>query len=188
MNSRWMYSIYKLVIAYKLNRVWFWEILIVNTIPFQEECVVFFNHNQLLLLQERIALLDSQKGPALSFVFSEDFLQEYTGLFQIFLLLFLAIQSSFVWSVTVVSKLCVRAISCKRTARGLVLKQEAATRVFLFHLTLRESNLPIFKSRSFHIILNSKIKSYLSYLNSAFHTLETCVPSTDTTTSYKQAS
>ena len=113
MNSRWMYS--KLVIAYKLNRVWFWEILIVNTIPFYEECVIFFNHNQLFLLQERIALLDSQKGPALSFVFSEDFLQEFKGLFQIFLLLFLAIQSSFVWSVTVVAKLCIRAISCKKT-------------------------------------------------------------------------
>ena len=161
MNSRWMYS--KLVIAYKLNRVWFWEIVIVNSILFYEECVILFNHNQLFLLQQRIELLDSsQKGTALSFVFSEDFLQEFKGLFQIFLLLYLPIQRSFVWSVTVVSKLCIRAISCKRTARGLVFKQEAATRVFLFHLTLRESNLPIFKSQSLHIIFNSKIKRYLS--------------------------
>ena len=48
MKSRWMYS--KLVIAYKLNRVWFWEILIVNTIPLYEECCFFFNQNQLFLL------------------------------------------------------------------------------------------------------------------------------------------
>ena len=40
----------KLVIAYKLNRVWFWEILIVNTIPLYEEYCFFFNQNQLFLL------------------------------------------------------------------------------------------------------------------------------------------
>ena len=65
--------------------------------------------------------------------------------------------------------------NCKRIG----FKQEAATRVLLFHLTLRESNLPIFKLWSFHMIFNSKIKSYSSYLNSAFHTghtLETRVP------------
>ena len=48
MNSRWMYS--KLVIAYTLNRVCFWEILIVNTIPLYGESRIFFNHNQLFLL------------------------------------------------------------------------------------------------------------------------------------------
>ena len=48
MNSRWMYS--KLVITCKLNRVWFWEVLIVNTIPLYGECWIFFNHNQLFLL------------------------------------------------------------------------------------------------------------------------------------------
>ena len=58
MNSRWMYA--KLVIAYKLNRVWFWEILIVNTIPLYGECRIFFNHNQLFFFFfSRIALLDS---------------------------------------------------------------------------------------------------------------------------------
>ena len=52
-----MYS--KLVIAYKLNRVWFWEILIVNTIPLYGECRIFFNHNQYCFFYSRIALLDS---------------------------------------------------------------------------------------------------------------------------------
>ena len=41
-NSRWMYS--KLVIAYKLNRLWFWEIFIVNIILFYEEWGIVFNH------------------------------------------------------------------------------------------------------------------------------------------------
>ena len=48
MNSRWVYS--KLVIAYKLNRLWSWEIFIVNIILFYEECGIVFNHNQLFLL------------------------------------------------------------------------------------------------------------------------------------------
>ena len=37
-----MYS--KLVIAYKLNRLWFWEIFIVNIILFYEEWGIVFNH------------------------------------------------------------------------------------------------------------------------------------------------
>ena len=35
---------------------------------------------------------------------------------------------------------------------------------------------------------NAKIKSYSSYLKSVFHALETHVPGTESTTSYKQAS
>ena len=163
MNSRCMQS--KLVIAYKLNLVWFCEILIVNTIPFYKECRTFFSHSQLFLLQERIALLDSQEGLALSFVFSDDFLQEFKGLFQIFLLLFLVIQSSYVLCAAVVSKLCIRAISCKKTARGLVFKQETAAgaRIFVPPNTKR------INSPHFQIAVTShKGKSYSSYLNSAF--------------------
>ena len=54
--------------------------------PSIEECGIHFSHNQLFLLQERIALPDSEKGHALSLGFSYDILQETKGLFQIFIL------------------------------------------------------------------------------------------------------
>ena len=63
---------------------------------------------------------------------------------------------------------------------------------------LQEGNARIFdlpkriKSPDFQFAVtayfNSKIKSYSSYGKSAFHALATCVPSTESTTSYKQAS
>ena len=77
---------------------------------------MLFSHNQLFLSQERIALPDSEKGHALSFGFSYDFLQESKGLFYIFILptnfqpFGANSRSAFVWSVAIVSQLCIHAI------------------------------------------------------------------------------
>ena len=111
--------------------------------------------------------LTSRRDHALSFGFSYDFPQESTGLFQIFILPrnfqpFRAnSRSAFVWRVTINSQPgCVFMLSPPRELQEDFGQNKyalrAATNVLQFHLTLRESNLPVFKLRSLHTLIQGR--------------------------------
>ena len=149
----------------------------------------------------------SGRDHALSFGFSYDFLHESKGWFQIFILpsnfqLFRGnSQSAFVWTVAIVSQPgCVFMLSSPRELQEDFDQNKytmrAATSVLQFHLTLRESNLPVFKLRSLHILIQGRtfihLISRLRVPDDLGHThVRDCEPrtlSTDSTTFCKQAS